>query len=122
MKTYEDCIHYEVCGGYIPTDLDKDIWDLCAQGKSDEIPDIEKRCSSFKDKSRFIELPCFIGDYCIYENKIWYILQITYFGSDDDFVLSLTDIVSSRFKKIFASEVKFISKEESENKLEELNE
>lgn len=58
MKTCEDCIHYEVCEGYIPTDLDKDIWDLCAQGKSDEIPDIDKRCSSFKDKSRFIELPC----------------------------------------------------------------
>lgn len=101
MKICEDCIHFEVCSyvnPYLPV------------------------CDSFKDKSRFIELPCFIGDYCIYENKIWYILQITYFGSDDDFVLSLTDIVSSRFKKIFASDVEFISKEEAEKRLEELNE
>lgn len=29
MKTCKDCIHFEVFEGYIPTDLDKDIWDLC---------------------------------------------------------------------------------------------
>lgn len=101
MKICEDCIHVEVCS-YVNHYLSV--------------------CDSFKDKSRFIELPCSIGDYCIYENKIWYILQITYFGPDDDFVLSLTDIVSSRFKKIFASDVEFISKEEAEKRLEELNE
>lgn len=101
--TCEDCIHYDICLG--------------AFGVL-----VSRVCDSFKDKSKFIELPCSIGDYCIYENKIWYILQITYFGSDDDFVLSLTDIVSSRFKKIFASDVEFISKEEAEKRLEELNE
>ena len=50
MKTCRDCIHYEVCqdGSYR-----------------------QSTCDSFKDKSRFIELPCSIGDtvYKIYYNK-----------------------------------------------------
>ena len=60
--TCKECYHYDACGGYSPTDLDKDVWDLCAKGKSDEIPDIEDRCSEFKDKSLIIELPCKVGD------------------------------------------------------------
>ena len=62
--TCKDCFLYqcEICDGYIPTDFDKDIWHYCAQGKQDEIPDIEERCSSFKLKSRIVELPCAVGD------------------------------------------------------------
>lgn len=121
MKTCEDCIHYEVCEGYIPTDLDKDIWDLCAQGKSDEIPNIDKRCSSFKDKSRFIELPCSIGDYCIWHDDLWYVNNITY-CCDGSFLLwmSMAD-KSPCGAEAESSEVEFISKEEAEKKLEELN-
>lgn len=55
MATCKDCLHEEACGGYLPTDTDKDVWDLCAQGKSDEIADIENRCGSFKDKSKYVE-------------------------------------------------------------------
>lgn len=61
--TCKECICYRVCGGYTPTDLDKDIWHYCAQGRQDEIPDIENRCSDFKDKSRFIGLPCEFGQH-----------------------------------------------------------
>lgn len=63
MSTCKDCIYYEVCKAlnkefkihpkdYIETDL-------CA-----------KQCTTFKDKSKFIELPCNIGDivYRIFEN------------------------------------------------------
>ena len=62
--TCKDCFLYqcEICDGYIPTDFDKDIWHYCAQGKQDKIPDIEERCSSFKLKSRIVELPCAVGD------------------------------------------------------------
>lgn len=45
--TCKDCIHFDVCGGYTLTD--------------DEVPDIEKRCGNFKDKTRFIELPVKLG-------------------------------------------------------------
>lgn len=60
--TCKDCIHYDMCGGFIPSDLDKDVFDYCRKGRTDEIPDIEERCNSFKDKSRYIELPCKVGD------------------------------------------------------------
>ena len=46
--TCRDCLHYEACGGYLPTDLDKDVFDLCRQGRTDEITDIDKRCSDFE--------------------------------------------------------------------------
>ena len=56
--TCKDCIHYDMCSGVTPTDLDSDVFDYCREGRTDEIPDIEERCSSFKDRNRFIELPC----------------------------------------------------------------
>ncbi len=60
--TCKDCIHYGVCGGFTPTDLDTDVFDYCREGRTDEIPDIEWRCNDFKPKSRYIELPCAVGD------------------------------------------------------------
>lgn len=39
MKTCKDCIHYDICLG---------AFGCC----------IYKTCDSFKDKSKFIELPC----------------------------------------------------------------
>lgn len=54
--TCKDCLHYDVCGGYTPTDLDRDVFDYCREGRADEIPDIEEWCSGFKDKSCFPEV------------------------------------------------------------------
>ena len=51
MATCKGCLHYEACSGYLPTDLDKDIWHFCREGRADEIPDIEDRCQSFKSKT-----------------------------------------------------------------------
>lgn len=70
--TCKDCIHYDVCGGYTPTDLDRDVFHYAREGRADEIPGIEERCSGFKDKSRFVELPCKVGDkvYKITRNKV----------------------------------------------------
>lgn len=62
MATCKDCIHHGVCGGFTPTDLDHDVFDYCREGRTDEILDIEQRCNHFADKSRFVELPCKIGD------------------------------------------------------------
>lgn len=58
----KDCLHYDVCGGYTLSDLDCDVFHYAREGRADEIPDIEERCSGFKDKSRFVELPCKVGD------------------------------------------------------------
>jgi hypothetical protein len=54
--TCKDCIHYEACSGFIPTDLDQDVFDYCQKGIADEIPDIEERCSCFTDKADVVEV------------------------------------------------------------------
>lgn len=47
-KTCKDCIHLKVC-----EDIDDGI-QMCYTGY--------KGCENFKDKDRFIELPCAVGD------------------------------------------------------------
>lgn len=46
--TCQDCVHYEVCEVTYP-DLDLPFVNL-------------EKCRLFKDKSKFIELPCEVGD------------------------------------------------------------
>ena len=56
--TCKDCIHYDVCEA------------LENNGISKIYP---SECSCFKDKSRFIELPCKVGDkvYFVYRGKMF---------------------------------------------------
>ena len=56
MSTCKDCLHYEVCGGFTPTDLDADVFDYCRKGNTDEIPDIDERCGNFKPKADYVEV------------------------------------------------------------------
>ena len=51
-----DCLHYEACSGFKPTDLDKDVWHYCEMGIPEEIPDIDQRCDSFKDSKSWVEV------------------------------------------------------------------
>ena len=99
MKTCKDCIHFEVCC-YVDVFL--------------------PACDSFKDKSKFIELPCAIGDYCIWHDDLWYINNITY-CCDGSFLLwmSMAD-KSPCSAEASVNEVDFISKQEAEKRLEEL--
>lgn len=122
MATCKDCLHVEACSGYLPTDLDKDVWDLCREGRADEIPDIEERCSIFKDRSRFIELPCKIGDSAWgikkFNNGAERVLQgIVYqmfFGEDMRLCICVRGICRGEWgKKVFAT------KEEAEKELED---
>lgn len=133
MKTCKDCIHYDVC--------------LCAFGDC-----LYKTCDQFKNKSKFIELPCSIGDnvYKIYyvrkacndcdsysdfygldpicdENKILFPkiddnkenicnkhhLKIAEYKADLSWIIGQLD----QFGKSV-----FLTREEAEKKLEELNE
>ena len=56
MATCKDCFHYEACSGFKPTDLDKDVWCYCKMGIPEEIPDIDRRCDSFKDSNSWAEV------------------------------------------------------------------
>lgn len=59
MKTCKDCIHQKVCVLY-------DAFDY-------EEPTTASVCRFFKDKSKFIELPCSIGDtvYTVIYQKVY---------------------------------------------------
>ena len=48
----EDCIHYEVCTKMV------------FGGRADD-------CKFYKDKSRFIELPCKVGDFVYIAGVVW---------------------------------------------------
>ena len=92
MKTCEDCIHCEVCA-YISHDL--------------------PICEDFKDKDKFLELPCPIGET---------VYMITY-GHDDWSGHDFKMIIQSSFRldmlKNFNKRY-FLTREEAERKLEEL--
>lgn len=54
-KTCKDCIHYDAC---------KDMYDGIKEDFDDKA-EVEC-CEFFKDKDRFIELPCAVGDTVFY--------------------------------------------------------
>jgi hypothetical protein len=61
-KTCADCIYSDVCfKEHLPTDLDPRYYDYSS------ITNVDECCEDFKDKSRFIELPCEKGDILQYD-------------------------------------------------------
>ena len=63
MATCEDCLHFGVCKF-------KDSPAPLSDSYIRESECIEKRCSDFKDRSRFVELPCGAGD------TVYYIVNV----------------------------------------------
>lgn len=105
MKKCENCIHYGLCPDERMCIVETGF-DYC-----------------FKDKSKFIELPCEIGDYCIWHDDLWYVTGIHYFNDrNGDFLLwmSMAD-KSPCGTEAISSQVKFISEEEAKRILEEYN-
>lgn len=50
--TCRDCVHYEVCA-------EQDA--MLGEKEIDKIKGVENHCELFKQKSRFVELPCEVG-------------------------------------------------------------
>lgn len=61
MVTCKDCVHVEVCKF-------KDLPAPLSDSYIRESECIEKRCGDFKDRSRFVELPCRVGDKVYFNN------------------------------------------------------
>ena len=60
MATCKDCVHFDVCCSYLSTAYNK-----CKLATPDFklLKNIEcDECQHFKDRSRFVELPCKVGD------------------------------------------------------------
>lgn len=82
MASCKDCVHYDVCQN------------LEMNGISRIHP---KQCNNFKDKSRFVELPCAVGD----------TLYVTLYSGVSELIVNRMEIISdSSFKKRFYSRVK----------------
>lgn len=100
--TCKDCIHTGVCI-YLEMETDR----------------VDKLCRHFKDKSKFIELPCKVGDrvYSALYGKVTshYIRKIE-INKDDLFACSALMIPFSEFGKTV-----FLTKEEAEKALEKIN-
>ena len=105
--TCKDCVHYDVCETTYP-DLELPFVNL-------------EKCRLFKDKSKFIELPCKVGDTIYKINKKYeiernYVVQIhisqtekqTFFSMYDDF-FGIEEIGNTVF----------LTKEEAEQALKE---
>lgn len=101
MKTCKDCIHYDICLGAF----------------GDWLPKI---CDSFKDKSRFIELPCSVGDYGVWKDREWYVNVIEWDG--EEFVVWMSDAhIQSCCIEVPINEVRFMTEEEVDKMFERIN-
>lgn len=121
MKTCHDCIGYE--------------YDTCSNFYTDEDMkeytdgDIRNTCRNFKDKERFVELPCSIGDitYAIAYSSKPRAIQVRVFqilnfeNSISVWVESTAD--KTDFWKLTVDQynewAKFLTKEDAKKKLEE---
>ena len=91
MKTCEDCIHFDICY--------RDI--------------LISVCDSFKDKSKFIELPCAIGDTVYMINS-----KIDPYAGDEYYTIIQVPFKVSMLHLI--GKVFFLTREEAEKRMEEL--
>ena len=83
--TCNDCVHNEICQKF---------------GGPFNINDADTSCTDFKDRSRFVELPCLPGD------------KVFYFGTDERiYVQTVNSLIYGVTKTGFVinSEVDFIS-------------
>lgn len=113
--TCRDCIHYDVCQA------------LEDNGQASKIRPVQ--CGCFKDKSRFIELPCKVGD------TVWELTK-NYFGNFEiekgkismlqqkadkswKFRITINSSVHD-FTLDLIGKIVFLTKEEAETKLKEL--
>ena len=64
-KTCKDCVYYEVCA-----DFRRNICNTDKKRFEEYCVNTDGLCNSFKDKLRFVELPCKVGD------TVWIIGEI----------------------------------------------
>ena len=100
MKTCNDCIHCEACISQVP----RTFWDS---------ETFYEGCKYFKDKSRFVELPCKVGD------TVYQIDAERVFTSTVKAIVYDTDNIA--FDERSISKKIFLTREEAEKALSERN-
>ncbi len=116
--TCKDCIHECVCAP-LCSGIDMN---LMMQDKN-----VELLCSNFKDKSRFIELPCKVGDVVFWittDNKIRWnkVFSIKIESKDDHYTYFVKCGIFNQFSMFYEFVIGrdcFLTKEEAEKALNE---
>ena len=109
MPTCKDCLHYEVCQFHIDEETKLTV----------------NECEYFKDRSKFIELPCKVGDMVYYffnDNLSEYCeVPIAGFHIDRYRIAFEIEILGQKFfiDTEFLDERVFLTKEEAEKALAE---
>lgn len=120
--TCKKCYHCDVCSEKDGT--------TNFYGKEFACNDVEKRCQYFKDKSRIVELPCKIGDKVYYLSIKRYIPLTHKMAEAEvlDYNINRYGICGVKIRPlnsdyIFEMSIDkiFLTKEEAEEKLKELN-
>lgn len=110
--TCKDCVHFEVCANV-----------YCEVTAETEIKNIHnKPCFYFKDKSKYIELPCKVGDtvyWICHKGGKPYISEEIVQSIHCDVRKTLEFTLLNPNNKILKSNV-FLTKSEAEQKLKEL--
>lgn len=112
--TCKDCLCSDVC-----IETRDQIQMLAYQSRND----IEKVCSNFKDKSRFVELPCKVGDTVYYITGIGHNLikpaKIKEIILDDSGISDLY-VQGDGFNFENTFDIFYLTREEAEEKLKEM--
>ena len=111
--TCKDCIHYEACREY-----DRAFWGHTSNKHSDLINAKPEDCPYFKDRSRFVELPCKLGDTVYYFNSAGEIYSQKVSGFIVNFVGILVDS-DVMFDSHLMGDRFFSTREEAERALKE---
>ena len=113
MASCKDCIHDKVCSEYFHA-----FWGHTANKHSDLINADPKDCPYFKDRSRFVELPCKIGDaiFCTTMGKIYQGIVGRIELDNEGFAIITTD------GYCFDSSICYHTQEEAEQALKEREE
>ena len=122
MSTCKDCLNYDVCkklSGYT-----EDFITSCEKN-FEKYGDAKEKCEYFKDRSKFIELPCKAGDlvyYFVNDNLSEYCeVSVAGFHIDKYRIAFEIEVSGRKFfvDTEFLGEKVFLTKEEAEQALAE---
>ena len=120
----KDCIHYEPCRDtyYNDEEQTRIPFGFFEQGG------IDKACAFFKDKSKFIELPCKVGDILYVPTRNFISeYRIDYFHLGKYGICYSTSVIEGISTRLFTDSIEnigktvFLTKEEAEQALRERN-
>ena len=120
MASCKDCVHADMCKY-------KDLPAPLSDSYIRESECIEKRCGDFKDRSRFVKLPCNLGDELCeigrdYKIRKWIVTDISFsaYSSFNKTVIAAREKNGSkhlRFSERFLGKTVFLTIEEAEQAL-----